>query len=189
MQDKKKRAIMKMKLEISKAKRIAVVGIPGSGKTHLAKELARILNLPLFHMDTHFQGTKNLSMDERMLYILKSIDEETGKEKWIIDGNYPSHAEALRLRMERADLVFYLNLPIDFCIENIKKRGAKNIEAMNGLETEESITELVLQVQNYKQKNEKIKYAIRKYAPNKSIEFKKKGDVDELIEGLRTMAR
>ncbi|MCL2085340.1 hypothetical protein FWH09_00150 [Candidatus Saccharibacteria bacterium] len=164
-------------------KKITVLGIPGSGKTHLSTILGEKLDLPVFHMDMKFRGiTGHGKLEDRIPIILEGIKKEVEKPKWIIDGNYPSHLEVLRMRLEKADLVLYLNLPFDFCIENIRNRGYQNIEAKNGLDTPESVEELVMQIKTkYGQANENIKQHIQKYANNKHIEFNSRDEVDKFI--------
>lgn len=175
-----------MRMDVYDARKIAVVGIPGSGKTRLTKELAGVLNLSPFYMDVHFlRNFKGLDMKEKISLVSKGIEEETSKESWIIDGNYPSHGEALKLRMERADVVLYLNLPVDVCVENIQKRGYLDVEAMNALDSEESLEELIFQVQNYEEKNGKVKHALQTYASDKYVELNSKEDVDNFIEQLK----
>lgn len=46
--------------------RIAVIGCGGSGKTHLANQLAALLNLPLTHLDAVYQdaGWNTLPTEE-----------------------------------------------------------------------------------------------------------------------------
>jgi adenylate kinase family enzyme len=135
-------------------------------------------------MDMHFREKilLDLSIEEKKPIIFESISVETSKEKWIIDGNYPSHTEALALRMEKADLVFYLNMPLEFCIESVKKRGISDIE--NALDTEESVARLVGLVENYEAKNNNVKHAINKHASDKSIEFNCRNEVNKFIERL-----
>ena len=56
-----------MKQELSKVKRIAIIGGPGTGKTTLADNLAEICNLPAVHIDgIHFNqiGKKEIQKKE-----------------------------------------------------------------------------------------------------------------------------
>ena len=91
--------------------------------------------------------------------------------RWVIDGNYPSFPEALRLRLERADVAIYLNFPYDVCIKNIRERGHANPDSMNGISTPELVEFLVDQVKNYTPKNEKIRAGVLAHAGGKYIEF------------------
>lgn len=85
-------------------KRISIIGGSGTGKTTLANNLGKTLNLPVCHIDgiEHFANWEKRNKEERDKIILEKINQE----KWIIDGTYRS---TLKQRLEKADLVIYLD--------------------------------------------------------------------------------
>lgn len=170
--------------DILNARKITIIGTPGSGKSHLAEILGTKLELPVFHMDKHFRVIINRgTLEDRIPIILERTKTETQKEKWIIDGNYPSHLESLRLRLGKADIVLYLNFDFDFCIESVRKRGIST--ETNALDTEESVEELVTLIKTkYPQANENIKKYIKQFANEKTIEFNNRKQVNDFIESL-----
>lgn len=89
---------------IKGVKRISIIGGSGTGKTTLANNLGRILNLPVCHIDEieHFANWEKRNKEERDKIILEKVSQE----KWIIDGTYRS---TLKQRLENADLVIYLD--------------------------------------------------------------------------------
>ena len=85
-------------------KRISVIGGSGTGKTVLADNLSRELNLPVCHIDGihHLANWKERDKNERDKIILDFIK----KKRWVIDGTYHS---TLYERIKNADLVIYLD--------------------------------------------------------------------------------
>jgi len=98
-------------------KKIAIVGMVGSGKSYLAKSLGEKLGLPVFHLDCLWNLPNGKYEQDKILE--KKIDEIVQSDKWIIDGNYRS---SMAKRFENADLVIWLNLPTEICAESAKSR-------------------------------------------------------------------
>lgn len=86
--------------------RIHVTGNAAAGKTTLAKELAGVLDLPFFSVDSviWLPGWKQPPKDERSAAILALAQQPS----WVIDGV----AASLR---EHADLVIVLDVPPHVC--------------------------------------------------------------------------
>lgn len=86
------------------ANRISIIGGAGTGKTTLAENLGKILNIPVCHIDGihHLPNWQIRDKEERDKIILEKIKEE----KWIIDGTYRS---TLSERLENSDLIIYLD--------------------------------------------------------------------------------
>jgi len=97
--------------------RILVIGSPGAGKSTFAIELAKLINLPVIHLDKEFWqpgwvGTPRDKWRER-------IESFVAGERWIIDGTYDS---TLEIRLPRATKVIFLDFPRFFCMWRIFKR-------------------------------------------------------------------
>lgn len=84
--------------------KISIIGGSGTGKTTLANNLGKELNLPVYHIDgiNYFANWEQRDVNERDKIILDKVNEE----KWIIDGTYHS---TLEQRLNAADLVIYLD--------------------------------------------------------------------------------
>ena len=107
---------------LASARRIAVLGPSGSGKSFLAARLAEMTGLPLVHLDrlAYQPGWRETDADE-LLHIHNELLDES---EWVIDGNYTNVDNAERIR--RADLVVVLALPRRTCIRRILRRQTFN---------------------------------------------------------------
>lgn len=86
-------------------KKVAIVGCGGSGKSYLARELGRILDAPVTHLDAAFYDDEwnELPMDG-----FTALQRElVAQPKWVIDGNYNS---TLQIRLEACDTVVLLDV-------------------------------------------------------------------------------
>lgn len=112
-------------------RRVAIVGSPGSGKSTLARRLRDLSGLPLYHLDMlwHLPDGGHVTGDE----FDAAHDRLVSQERWIIDGTY---SRALPARIERADIVVLLDLPLETCLEGIRSRIGRPREDLPWQETE-----------------------------------------------------
>ena len=84
--------------------KIAVIGGSGTGKSTLAKNLGKILSLPVYHIDAmhHLENWVPRDKEERDKMIL----EKANKPKWVIDGTYKATLEE---RVKKADMIIFLD--------------------------------------------------------------------------------
>jgi adenylate kinase family enzyme len=97
--------------------RIMIIGSAGSGKSTLSQGLGKIFDLPVIHLDRHYWkpnwvATPNAEWD-------KVVENFTMREQWIIDGNY---SRTMDIRIRRAELIIYLDMPMWLCIYRVIKR-------------------------------------------------------------------
>lgn len=97
--------------------RALVVGCPGAGKSTFARALRDKLNLPLVHLDMmwHLPDGNHVERDVFDVHLAEML----ARERWIIDGNY---LRTLKRRLERADTVFFLDLPVEECLAGAAAR-------------------------------------------------------------------
>jgi adenylate kinase family enzyme len=86
-------------------KKVAVVGCGGSGKSYLARELGRILGVPVTHLDAVFYDAE---WNERPMDEFAALQSElVSRPGWVIDGNYNS---TLPIRLEACDTVVLMDV-------------------------------------------------------------------------------
>lgn len=101
--------------------RVCIIGGSGTGKTTLANNLGKDLNLPIYHIDGihHLKNWEIRNKEERDKIILEKINEE----KWIMDGTYHS---TLKSRLEKSDYIIYLDYSTIAQIKGVLGRFIKN---------------------------------------------------------------
>lgn len=102
--------------------RIQIMGCSGSGKSTLARNLGEKTGLPVVHIDRLFwkSGWVESSQEE----IDGKILAAAAGERWIMDGNY---SRTLQHRLNRCDLVVYLDFPRWFCVASVIRRYLQNL--------------------------------------------------------------
>jgi adenylate kinase family enzyme len=91
--------------------KILIFGIPGSGKTILARRISNSLSLPLFHIDKMFFEKGWIERDHD--HFLEDIKSVLQKSDWILDGN---GMRSLEMRFKEANIAIYCNLPRLLCL-------------------------------------------------------------------------
>jgi len=100
------------------ARRIAIVGSPGAGKSTFARNLHVCLGLPVIHLDTLFWLPNWVERTKAEFDALHA--DIVAQEKWIIDGNY---TRTQPQRFPRAEFVFFLDYPMFLCLFRALKRN------------------------------------------------------------------
>lgn len=86
--------------------RVAIVGSCGSGKSHVARELGRLLDAPVTHLDAvYFDDEWNPLPPEKFEAAQREL---VAAPRWVIDGNYNS---SLHVRLQACDTVVMMDVP------------------------------------------------------------------------------
>ena len=109
--------------------KIAIIGLPGSGKSTFALSLSKKLNLPVFYLDSYMfvQGTNGIKKDKKEF--AKIEEALVDQEKWIIEG---CSLSTLETRFQKADLVIYLKPSRLTCIFRLFKRALFSKKILKG---------------------------------------------------------
>ena len=89
---------------IDNIKKICIIGGPGTGKSTLARNIGKKLNLPVYHIDAinYLDNWKQRNKVERDKIIL----ETTNQSSWVMDGTYIG---TLNDRINKSDCVIFLD--------------------------------------------------------------------------------
>ena len=141
-------------------KKIIVIGCPGSGKSTFSRELHKITDIPLFHLDMLYWNADKTTVGKEVFR--KRLCEILKKDEWIIDGNYGATME---LRLSECDTVIFLDYPTDICLDGIRERRGKPRSDMPWFETDGEDAEFIEFIKNYNsQSRPKVIELLDKYS-------------------------
>ncbi|MFI8499745.1 topology modulation protein [Streptomyces sp. NPDC085524] len=102
-------------------KKVAIVGCGGSGKSYLARELARILDAPVTHLDAaYYDDEWNELPSEKFTALQREL---VSQPRWVIDGNYNS---TLQIRLEACDTVVLMDVSTMAALYGILSRQIRH---------------------------------------------------------------
>ncbi|EAE7363121.1 ATP-binding cassette domain-containing protein [Listeria monocytogenes] len=101
--------------------KVLIIGPNGAGKSTFATELGKHYNFEVCHLDKLF-WQENWNAVAKADFEDKVDNIMSSKKKYIIDGDYFFNLEK---RLEHADLVIWIKIPLFLCVANIIKRRFK----------------------------------------------------------------
>jgi adenylate kinase family enzyme len=123
--------------------RILIIGNGGTGKTWLAREIGRILNRSLVHLDDvrWMPGRYGVARDNQT--VLNDVIEAAKPDTWIMEGVYGWLANGI---LPRVTTLIWIDLPEEECVANVMARGNQ------GGGTDEGFSELIDWVRKYRER-------------------------------------
>ncbi len=156
-----------------------VIGCPGSGKSTFSRALYELTSLPLYHLDLLKWNSDKTTVSKEVF--LERLQNVLMLDKWIIDGNYGSTIE---LRLKECDTVFFLDYPMEVCIDGIRQRQGKPRSDMPWIETEDD-AEFLEFIRNYNaQSRPKVLELLNNYPQKDVIIFKSRKEADEYLNNM-----
>lgn len=150
-----------------------VIGSPGAGKSTFSRKLKNVTDLELYYLDMiwHKPDQTNISKEE----FDQQLNEIIKKDSWIIDGNY---LRTMEQRLKACDTVYFLDYPLEVCLEGVNARIGKQREDMPWIESQfdqefkqwiiefpqVQLPEIYKLLENYKKDKEIIIFKSRKEA-------------------------
>jgi adenylate kinase family enzyme len=146
-----------------------IIGSPGTGKSVFGRKLAEKTGLQLVHLDYFYHDRENDYYSNKLAWKMK-VEELTGQDSWIIDGNYGS---TMAERMELADTIFYFDMPRRIAIWGVIKRRisathTKRTDMPEGW-SEKTNLEFIRYVWNFKKQFEKATLKLLERNKKKNI--------------------
>ena len=158
-------------------KKIIVIGCPGSGKSTFSRSLHEKIGIPLYHLDMMYWNADKTTVEKSVF--LARLAEVLEGDEWIIDGNYGSTMEE---RMAACDTVFFLDFPLDVCLEGVRARRGKKRSDMPWIETEED-AEFMNLIEKYNdEQRPRVLSLLEKYKGGREIYvFGSREEADEYL--------
>lgn len=105
-------------------KKVLVIGCPGAGKSTFARKLSEKTGFPLYYLDMIWHKADRTTVSSEGFDA--TLSEIMNKDQWILDGNY---LRTMPLRLEKADTVFFFDLPLDVCLSGaIERLGKERVD-------------------------------------------------------------
>ncbi len=99
--------------------RVLVIGSPGTGKSTIAREVARRAGLPMVHLDRIYHDPAEQFFRDKPRWRAHVVDQLLPARQWVMDGHYPA---TLPQRVAAADTVIYLDYPARLALVGILRR-------------------------------------------------------------------
>lgn len=99
-------------------RKVLVIGPGGAGKSTLASQLGKLLNIEVLHLDRFYWRAGWVETPKPEW--LKTVEELTTRDSWIMDGNYSG---TLDVRFQACDTVIFLDMARTLCLWRVIKRA------------------------------------------------------------------
>ena len=171
--------------DVARMRRIVVVGTYGAGKSTLAAELGRLLQIPVHHLDAlrWDDGWKLRPQDEWEALLERLVAEDA----WIADGNFE---RTLPVRLDRADTIVLLDAPLPRSFWRTVRRRLSRAERPDlapGLEEKLNLALVRLFVRYRREVRPQLRELVRSHATGRQvIVLRRPNDVRTFLATVRS---
>lgn len=160
-------------------KKMMIIGCPGSGKSTFSRKLHQITGIPLYHLDLMYWNSDKTTVEKSVF--LARLSDTIQRKEWIIDGNYGS---TLELRMQASDTIFFLDYPLDVCLNGIRERRGKARTDMPWVESDED-SEFVAFIKNFhSQSRPEVMELLNRYCDKEIHVFNNRAQADAFLSQI-----
>ncbi|MGH2497346.1 MAG: AAA family ATPase [Ktedonobacteraceae bacterium] len=165
-------------------KKTAIIGPAGAGKTTLAKNLSKELNIKVYHLDRLFwkSGWQSINGATR-IDVMESVIREN---QWIIEGMYIDSSVP---RLNEADTIIFLDTNVFVCLWRVIKRHYREhahsrrdipMECTDKLNLRRIYKLLIFPIQD----REKLKQKLSTYEDKQIIRLRSRKDLNTFLDHL-----
>jgi adenylate kinase family enzyme len=101
------------------------------------------------------------------------------KEAWIVDGNY---ASTMEMRLAACDMVFFLDYPLEVCLDGVRARRGKPRADMPWIEAEEDAEFTAFIKKFNEQQRPQILKLLERYNTKRIFVFQSRRQADAFLE-------
>ena len=164
-----------------KMKRVMIIGCPGSGKSTFARALAEKTGLPLVYLDMLYWNPDRTTVPKTVFR--ERLVTAIAEEEWIIDGNYGSTIE---LRLAACDTVFFLDYPLETCLDGVRRRKGKERPDMPWVEYGED-AEFISFIESYRTESRpQVMELLSRYPEKNVVIFRSREEGNAFLRTLFT---
>ncbi|MET7339448.1 topology modulation protein [Nonomuraea sp. NPDC005650] len=148
--------------------RVAIVGACGSGKSYVARELGRILQAPVTHLDViYYDEVWNALSQQEFEAVQREL---VSAPCWIIDGNYNG---TLEIRLRACDTVVMMDVSTWTALRGLLFRQARHGAGQHASGVYNRITwDVIAYVLGYRRRmRPRVVAKIREFAVGKDVVF------------------
>ena len=168
--------------------KIIIIGNGGTGKSTLAQKIGQELAIPVTYLDLIMWNKDWDRLPEREFK--KKLDEITRTKDWLIEG-WGYHS-TLNDRIEKADVIIYLQFPLQFCLKSVLERNTKYNNKKNPFDPFEDdrlsnhhLFEEAIKTMHYEYEPELRKWLNQwEYSVKKIIVFKSRAELEKAYKAM-----
>ncbi len=165
-------------------KKIIIIGSGGAGKSTLALQLGKILNIPVYHLDriNWRPGWIEINKSEFREQLIAVL----GENEWIIDGNYEG---TMQLRIDHCDTIIFLDYKryqcyLGYLKRYIRYKGKSRPSMTDGCD-ERFDLEYIRWIWGYPKRKDRILKKVSGYNDTKKVLiFNNRDDTNNFLESL-----